>query len=107
MEEVKLNENLNINDLEELLNKYFLTLEEQDLKLQEELERFIKEDELLQQEEEVSLVSEQEFRTQLLVELSKTNENIQYNNNLLYWAIVITGTILICTLLYKVLKIFI
>lgn len=103
MEEVK----LNINDLEELLNKYFLTLEEQDLKVQEELEKSIEEDNLLQQEEEITLSSEEDFRTQLLVELSKTNENIQYNNNLLYWAIVITGTILICTLLYKILKIFI
>lgn len=93
-------------ELEQILSKYFKTLEQQS-KEQEELnkinqEKFEKESQEIQSQ----ILTDEEFRNELISSIKETNINTQYTNNYLFWSIVITGTILVCTLMYKFLKIF-
>lgn len=93
-------------DIEELLDKYFKTLEQQQ-KEQEEINKSNSEKTAKQIEElQIQLSDDVEFRTQLLTALETSNYNTQFNNNILFWSIVVSGTILMCVLIYKFLKIF-
>lgn len=93
-------------ELEQILSKYFKTLEQQ-AKEQEEINK-INQEKINQESKEVQsqILSDEEFRSELISSIKETNTNIQYTNNFIYWSIVITGTILCCTLMYKFLKIF-
>lgn len=93
-------------ELDEILSKYFKTLEQQS-KEQEEINKINQENSLKENEEiKIQLLSDEEFRSELISLIQDTNTNVQYTNNYFYWSIVITGTILVCTLMYKFLKIF-
>lgn len=103
--------------LEVLLNKYFKTLEVQKTEQEEQQKKELEEQEKLLeeqkandlikiQEQEQAFTTDLEFRQYVLEKLDTNNLNIQYTNNILYWSIVVTGTILISVLLYKFLKIF-
>lgn len=105
--EEKQESSLDPNVIDEILKKYFNTLEEQEEFKKNEIESFIEEKSSLEKQQEIIFNSDEEFRKNLFNEISKTNDYIQYNNNLIYFSLVITGTILICVLLYKILKIFI
>lgn len=92
-------------DIEELLNKYFKTLEEQ--KTEEELKNSDLDKTSKQIDElKYKLDDNIEFRTELLAALETSNYNTQLNNNLLFFTIVVSGTIFICALAYKTLKFF-
>lgn len=93
-------------DLESILNKYFKTLEQQSKDLEEQNK--IDSENALKEQEKIDLqnLSDEEYRQELITLLKENNYNTQFNNNLMYFSIVTVGTILICTLMYKFLKIF-
>lgn len=104
---------IDIKELDSLFQKYFKTLEVQDLELKEKINLQEEHEIKLQEEHEMKLQEQKdlfttdvEFRSYVLEKLDLNNTNIQYTNNLLYWSIVVTGTILISCLLYRFLKIF-
>lgn len=94
-------------ELEKLLNQFFKTLEVQK-KEQQDLDKFNQENSIKQNEVEQSQLSnDEEFRTELLNAIKENNTNIQLTNNLIFISMVITGTIFICALMYKILEKFI
>lgn len=93
-------------DLEEILNKYFKTLEEQQKEFEEQ-EKIDSENALKEQEKiDLQNLSEEEYRQELISLLKENAYNTKFSNNLFYFSIVTVGTILICVLMYKFLKIF-
>lgn len=105
---------LDINKFDELLSKYFKTLEQQELENQlinEEQEKVLKEleeDNLIKQQElETRELTSLEFQQTLLNEIKVLQYNTQLINNIGFWAIVVGGVILCSTLFYKFLKIFV
>lgn len=93
-------------ELDLILSKYFKTLEQQS-KEKDELNKINQENALKENEEiKTQILNDEEFRNELISSIKETNINTQYTNNYLFWSIVITGTILGCTLMYKFLKIF-
>lgn len=93
--------------LDDLLNKYFKTLEDLE-KEQEELNKIIEENNKKEKEEyQNKLLSDEETKTEFLTLLEDIKINTQYQNNFIYFSIVITGAILISVLMYKCIKIFI
>lgn len=94
------------DELDLILSKYFKTLEQQS-KEQEDINKINQEKiEKESQEIQSQILTDEEFRNELISSIKETNINTQYTNNYLFWSIVITGTILGCTLMYKFLKIF-
>lgn len=93
-------------ELDLILSKYFKTLEQQ-YKEKDELNKINQENALKENEEiKTQILNDEEFRSELISSIKENNINTQYTNNYLFWSIVITGTILGCTLMYKFLKIF-
>lgn len=93
--------------LDDLLNKYFKTLEDLE-KEQEELNKIVEENNKKEKEEyENKLLNDEETKTEFLTLLEDIKINTQYQNNFIFFSIVITGTILISVLMYKCIKIFI
>lgn len=93
--------------LDDLLNKYFKTLEDLE-KEQEELNKIIEENNKKENEEyQNKLSSEEETKTEFLTLLEDIKIITQYQNNFIFFSIVITGTILVSVLMYKCIKIFI
>lgn len=94
-------------DLDLILSKYFKTLEDLQ-KEQEELNKIIEENNKKEKEEyENKLLSDEETKTEFLTLLEDIKINTQYQNNFIFFSIVITGTILVSVLMYKCIKIFI
>lgn len=94
-------------DLDLILSKYFKTLEDLE-KEQEELNKIIEENNKKEKEEyENKLLSDEETKTEFLTLLEDIKINTQYQNNFIFFSIVITGTILVSVLMYKCIKIFI
>lgn len=95
------------NELDLILSKYFKTLDDLQ-KEQEELNKIIEENNKKEKEEyENKLLSDEETKTEFLTLLEDIKINTQYQNNFFFFSIVIIGTILICVLMYKCIKIFI
>ena len=93
--------------LDDLLNKYFKTLEDLE-KEQEELNKIIEENNKKENEEyQNKLLSDEETKTEFLTLLEDIRINTQYQNNIIFFSIVITGTVLVSVLMYKFIKIFI
>lgn len=94
-------------DLDLILSKYFKTLEDLQ-KEQEELNKIIEENNKKEKEEyENKLLNDEETKTEFLTLLEDIKINTQYQNNFIFFSIVITGTILVSVLMYKCIKIFI
>lgn len=93
--------------LDDLLSKYFKTLEDLE-KEQEEINKIIEENNKKEKEEyENKLLNDEKIKTEFLTLLEDIKINTQYQNNFIYFSIVIIGTVLISVLMYKCIKIFI
>ena len=93
--------------LDDLLNKYFKTLEDLE-KEQEELNKIIEENNKKENEEyQNKLLSDEATKTEFSTLLEDIKINTQYQNNIIFFSIVITGTLLVSVLMYKCIKIFI
>lgn len=86
---------ISIEDIDGLLERYFITREEQaELTDQQK------------QELNTQLASTEDFNTLMLTKLDTIASNIQYSTNLSFFAIVIALVIVIWSVMYKFLKIF-
>lgn len=97
---------ITIEDLDNLLSKYFKTLEQIDLENQQALEEQEKINSIQQQELEVSQKTSLEFQQELLQEIKTLQDYSKFANNISYFNIVAIGLILIYVLFYKFLKVF-
>ena len=95
-----INSDEHYKELDNVLNKYFNTLEEQQ-KIKEEKE---KEQEKINAQ---SLEEETSFNEQLLQEIKVLQDYQKYGNNLQYVEMVLIGLVFCLTLMYKFLKNFI
>ena len=84
-------------ELEEVLSKYFKTLEEIDKDNQEQ--------QLLIDEQEA--LENNTWQELVLEKLDNLSYNSQFSNNIFYWGVVIALVIFINMIFYKFLKIFI
>ena len=89
--------NYNNEQLGLLFEKYFKTLEEQEKEKELQLKKE-------QEVQELTLSSSEDLQIQLIEEIRELKEYQQYNNNLIYFGIVITGVVLVSSLMYKFLK---
>lgn len=98
--------NYNDEQLEQVLNKYFKTLEQQEKEKKELQKKELEQQELEQQELEENSTSSLELQKELISEIRELKEFQQYGNNLGYFSITIILLILASSLMYKFLKIF-
>lgn len=86
---------ISIEDIDRLLERYFITQEEQ-----------AKQTELNKEQNQLQLSNTEDFNTLMLTKLDTIASNIQYSINLSFFAIVIALVIVIWSVMYKFLKIF-
>lgn len=98
---------LTIKDLDELLSKYFKTLEDLEKENQELKEQEQEQLQLQLQEEENKELTTQEFQNQLLSDIKTLQENTAITYHFSYVGLLLSGLILCYVLFYKFLKIFI
>lgn len=94
-------------ELEEVLSKYFKTLEEIDKDNQEQQLLIDEQQKLIDEQTEQEALENNTWQELVLEKLDNLSYNSQFSNNIFYWGVVIALVIFINMIFYKFLKIFI